>query len=171
MAEEARAGPSAVAPELRLDEVVAMQYPRLIRVAALICREPADAQDAVQAALERAWRQLSSVREPDRLEAWLHRIVVRESIRTERRRRGLLGHWLRPVAEIAVDATPVDGDLDLRRALDGLSPEQRAALVLHYLVGYSVADTAAISGTSLETTRSRLRLARARMRVVMGGSR
>src|SRR5258705_9005405 len=101
MAEDARAGPSAVAPELRLNEIVATEYPRLIRVAALICREPAYAQDAVQAALERAWRQLSSVREPDRLEAWLHRIVVRESIPAGNRRPRVLCHWLPPAPGIA----------------------------------------------------------------------
>jgi RNA polymerase sigma-70 factor (ECF subfamily) len=63
-----------------------------------------------------------------------------------------------------------DRDLDLRATLHDLSPEQRAALVLHYVAGYSVAETAELSGVSLETARSRLRLGRGRLRAALGDS-
>jgi RNA polymerase sigma-70 factor, ECF subfamily len=154
-----------------LEELVAENYERLLRVAVLICADRADAQDAVQVALERAWRHGQALRDPDRLPAWLHRIVVREAIRLEHRRRGLLGRWLAPPREILVGPSPeADRDLDLQAALRDLSVEQRAALVLHYYAGYSVAETAALSGVPLETARSRLRLARDRLRAALGGS-
>lgn len=154
-----------------LEELVAENYERLLRVAVLICADRADAEDAVQVALERAWRHGPALRDPDRLPAWLHRIVVREAIRLEHRRRGLLGRWLAPPREIPVGLSPqVDHDLDLQAALDDLSVEQRAALVLHYYAGYSVAETAELSGVPLETTRSRLRVARDRLRAALGGS-
>jgi RNA polymerase sigma-70 factor (ECF subfamily) len=154
-----------------LEELVAQHYERLLRVALLICRDRNDAEDAVQVALERAWRHGPNLREPDKLPAWLHRIVVREAIRLERRRRGLLSRWLTPPREIPVGPPPdANRDLDLQAALDGLSVEQRAVLVLHYYAGYSVIETADLSGVSLETARSRLRLARARLRAVLGGS-
>lgn len=154
-----------------LEELVANNYERLLRVAVLICRDRADAEDAVQVALERAWRHSPSLREPDKLPAWLHRIVGREAIRLEHRRRGLIARWLASPREISV-GLPSEGrrDLDLQAALLDLGVEQRAALVLHYYAGYSVAETAELLGVPLETARSRLRLARGRLRAVLGGS-
>lgn len=154
-----------------LEELVAENYGRLLRIAVLICADRADAEDAVQVALERAWRHGPALRDPDRLPAWLHRIVVREAIRLEHRRRGLLRRWLAPPREIPVGlSTEADHDLDLQAALRDLSVEQRAALVLHYYAGYSVAETAELSGVPLETARSRLRVARDRLRAALGGS-
>src|SRR5215211_6899551 len=49
---------------------------RLYAVARLILRSTDLAEDAVQEALVRAWRQLPSLRDPDRFDAWLHRLVV-----------------------------------------------------------------------------------------------
>lgn len=171
MVERTGLGRRDAATALTLEELVAQNYERLLRVALLICADRTDAEDAVQIALERAWRHGHGLRDPDRLPAWLHRIVVREAIRLEHRRRGLLARWLAPPREIPVGASPEgDRDLDLQAALRDLSVEQRAALVLHYYAGYSVAETAELSGVPLETVRSRLRLARGRLRAVLGGS-
>jgi RNA polymerase sigma-70 factor (ECF subfamily) len=154
-----------------LEELVSQHYDRLLRIAVLICRDRTDAEDAVQVALERAWRHGHELRDPERLPAWLHRIVVREAIRLEHRRRGLIARWLASPREIAVGlSSDGDRDLDLQVALRDLPVEQRAALVLHYHAGFSVAETAELSGVPLETTRSRLRLARDRLRAVLGGS-
>jgi len=154
-----------------LEELVSQHYDRLLRIAVLICRDRTDAEDAVQVALERAWRHGHDLRDPERLPAWLHRIVVREAIRLEHRRRGLVARWLASPREIAVGlSADGDRDLDLQVALRDLPVEQRAALVLHYHAGFSVAETAELSGVPLETTRSRLRLARDRLRAVLGGS-
>ena len=154
-----------------LEQLVAEHYERLLRVAVLICADRADAEDAIQVALERAWRHGQTLREADRLPAWLHRIVVREAIRLEHRRRGLLGRWLASPREIAVgSSSDAEHDLDLRAALRELPVEQRVALVLHYYAGYSVDETAQLSGVPLETARSRLRLARGRLRAALGGS-
>ena len=137
--------PGDSAGRLELESLVAQHYERFLRVAVLICREHADAEDAVQLALERAWRHAGDVRERERFSAWLRRIVVREALRVERRRRGLLARWLAAPREIDIQVAAeahVGRDLALREALQGLSPEQRAALVLHHLEGYSVAETA-----------------------------
>jgi RNA polymerase sigma-70 factor (ECF subfamily) len=148
-------------------------YDRLIRLAGLVCRNTADAEDAVQGALERAWRNQAALRDPDRVKPWLDRIVVREAIRITRSREGLVGRLLRrsdDEIEIAVD--PVDPHsadaarmAELRAAFERLSAEQRAVVALHLYAGYSVAETADIVGTPLETVRSRLRLARQRLRI------
>ncbi len=153
-----------------LESLVAHHYERLLRVAVLICREHADAEDAVQIALERAWRHATDLHDPDRLSAWLRRIVVREALRIEGRRRGLLARWFAAPREIAVEPeAPLGRDLALREALRSLSAEQRASVVLHHLEGYSVAEAALLMGVPLETARSRLRVARERMREALGG--
>lgn len=172
MVERAGLEPRDATTTPTLEELVAEHYDGLLRVAVLICADRADAEDAVQLALERAWRHGQAIRDSDRLPAWLHRIVVREAIRVEHRRRGLLGRWLTAPREIFLDPQLAsDRDLDLQAALRDLSVEQRAALVLHYYAGYSVAETAELSGVPLETARSRLRMARHRLRVALGGSR
>ncbi len=170
MAEDVRPVSRDTTTEVGLEELVSQAYDRLLRVAALICGDRADAQDAVQVALERAWRHSSSLREPDRRAAWLHRIVVNEALRLERRR-GRLGRWLARPREILVEAAPSEvRDAGLRDALRALSADQRAAIVLHHYAGYSVAETADLLGVPLETARSRLRVARVRLRDLLGAA-
>ena len=57
---------------------------------------------------------------------------------------------------------------DLRAAFESLPAEQRAAVALHLHLGYSIAETAALVGVPVETLRSRLRVARERLRTAMG---
>ena len=58
--------PRESAGRVDLESLVAQHYERLLRVAVLVCREHADAEDAVQMALERAWRHAADLRDPDR---------------------------------------------------------------------------------------------------------
>src|SRR5262245_17387493 len=76
-----RADGTAVAVDLELIELVRAQYPRLVRLAAIVCRDSWDAEDAAQTALEQAWRRRASLRDHGSLAPWLDRIVVREAIR------------------------------------------------------------------------------------------
>jgi RNA polymerase sigma-70 factor, ECF subfamily len=157
-----------------LEAFVVEHYDRLLRLARLVCQDAIEASDAVQAGLEQAWRHRGDLRDDDRRGAWLDRIVVREAIRVRRRHRTW---WQRIVgldAEGAVFQIPHDPspDLTIRLAINGafdrLSAEQRAAVSLHLYAGYSVAETAVIVGAPVETVRSRLRLARERMRDALG---
>jgi RNA polymerase sigma-70 factor (ECF subfamily) len=140
---------------------------RLDAAARLVLRDPELARDAVQEALIRAWRDLPGLRDPDRFDAWIHRLVVNASIDEARRKR-------RRVIQVAV--TPIDivehedayglmADRDaLDRALAELTPENRALVVLHYYVGLPVPEAAASLGINLGTAKSRLHRAIARMR-------
>ena len=150
---------------------VADHYDRLIRLAGLVCRSVPDAEDAVQSAIERAWRNRRSLRDPERIKPWLDRIVVREAIRITRSRESLVGRLLRRAEDdVEIDlvdprATDAARMTEVRDAFARLSAEQRAVVALHLYAGYSVAETAAIVDAPLETTRSRLRLARHRLRL------
>jgi RNA polymerase sigma-70 factor, ECF subfamily len=165
--------------ERDLAQFVAAHYPRLIRLAGLICRDAIDSEDAVQAGLERAWRRRESLRDPERLAPWLDRIVVREAIRLGRDRRSLRVRVERLLGEhddielrvspAAVDpASTVTSRAALRHAFEALPAAQRAVVALHLYLGYSITETADIVGAPLETVRSRLRLAREQMRFQLG---
>jgi RNA polymerase sigma-70 factor (ECF subfamily) len=149
---------------------VGEHYDRLLRLARLICRDGTDAADAVQTGLEQAWRHRGSLRDGDRLSPWLDRIVVRAAIRVSDRRRSWLRRilstdtgvaWAEPSrTEFGEDATWLSLDV----AFEGLSPEQRAVVALHLHAGYSILETAEIVRAPVETVRSRLRLAREKLR-------
>jgi RNA polymerase sigma-70 factor (ECF subfamily) len=154
------------------DELAAFfeaHYERMVRLAGLVCRGGIVAEDAVQAAMEQAWRGRASLRDQARMRWWLDRIVVREAIRMNRR-----PWWSRLTATQTDEHASLFPDpagettshrLALVAAFEALTPEQRAACVLHLHLGYGVAETAELMGAGVETTRSRLRLARQRLRV------
>lgn len=162
----------ALAFERELDVFVREHYGRLIRLAGLVCRDAGHAEDAVQAALEQAWRRRATLRDRASLKPWLDRIVVREAIRLGRRERSILARLFPQPREIPVEpAGPFDPTassaatrIAFRAALDALPPAQRAVVALHLYAGYSIAETAEIVGVPVETARSRLRLARDRLR-------
>jgi RNA polymerase sigma-70 factor (ECF subfamily) len=159
-----------------LEALLADEYGRLVRLAGVICRDPADAQDAVQAAIERALRSRDALRDPAKVRSWLNQIVVNESIRVDERRRRW---WSRLTVgpreiEVGSDASDPGGAAvaaaaALRAAFDELPVEQRVIIALHHYAGYSVAEAATIAGIPLETARSRLRLARSHLRRVLDG--
>ena len=149
-----------------LDAFVRTHYPRLIRLAGLITRDSDQAQDAVQAALERAWRKRGAVRDPARLRPWLDRIVAREAIR-QTRGSGLSAPLRRDPQDWIQypSTTPEPAEVVvLREALGRLSPDHRAVIALHLHEGYSVEETARVLAVPFDTVRSRLRAGRARLR-------
>jgi RNA polymerase sigma-70 factor (ECF subfamily) len=156
---------------------VAEHYERLLRLAGLVCRDTSDAADAVQVGLEQAWRRRSTLHEDAPIRPWLDRIVVREAVRLSKRRASWLSRiftprpeitWIEPPDRRASEPATV---VALRAAFEELSPEQRAVVVLHLHFGYTVAETAGIVGAPDETVRSRLRLARVRLRRELEESR
>jgi RNA polymerase sigma-70 factor, ECF subfamily len=167
-------GGGAVPDQPTLEALLANEYDRLVRLAGIICREPADAQDAVQAAIERALGHRNALRDPGKIRSWLNQIVVREAIRSDQRRRRRWNVLGTPPREI--ESADLGGDPGRPEALavgvlwDGferLPIEQRVVLALHHYAGYSMVETAVIVGAPLETVRSRLRLGRARLRQIL----
>ena len=161
---------TTVRPDADLAAFVIEHYDRLLRLSRLVCRDGADAGDAVQSGLEHAWRQRSTLRDPERLRPWLDRIVVREAIRIGRSPGSRLRHavglrpeiaWIEP-PDLAAEHIP--NWSALRIAFASLSYEQRAVIALHLYAGYSVAETAELVGAPVETVRSRLRLGKDRLR-------
>jgi RNA polymerase sigma-70 factor (ECF subfamily) len=142
---------------------------RLYAVARLILRDPHLAEDAIQEALVRAWQQLPSLREPDRFEAWLYRLVVNACADQGRQ----LRRWSSRVGPLPMDQSIADdtgsvADRELlERAFTRLTPDQRAVVVLHHHSGFSAVEIARILGIPEGTARSRLQYATEAMRAAL----
>src|SRR5262245_33957339 len=141
---------------------------RLDTAARLILRDPELARDAVQEATLRAWKNLRGLRDPDRFDAWLHRLTVNACLDLARRRRGRVFEVeLTPLHDAPVpDATSRVADaLYVERMLAAVEPAQRAVVVLHYYLDLSLPETAAALGIPVGTAKSRLNRALAAMRI------
>jgi RNA polymerase sigma-70 factor, ECF subfamily len=143
---------------------------RLFVVARLILRDDAAAEDAAQEALVAAWKHIRGLRDPDRFDAWLHRLLVnachREAGRGQRRR-AMEVHV--PAFE-APEPDPNLGLLDrdqLERGFRRLDMDQRAVLVLHHYLGLPLDEIAQALGVPPGTVRSRLHRATRAMRAAL----
>ncbi len=144
--------------------------PRLDAIARLILRDPERAKDAVQEALVRAWRDLRSLRDPDRFDAWLYRLVVRACTDDQRRQRRLAVE-----VELAPTLQPPMGDSQisvaerdaLERGFRRLDPEQRALIVLHHYLDLPLPEVADVLQIPLGTAKSRLHRALTAMRAAL----
>lgn len=134
---------------------------RMYALAYRILRDPDAAQDAYQDAMIAVWRQLPSLRDPDRFEAWAHRILVHRCYRESRRRTRLVtGVRVEDIGAAAREAGHAIHDRDeLERAFRGLSVEHRAVFVLHHHEGLALTEVAATLGIPAGTARSRLHYA------------
>jgi RNA polymerase sigma-70 factor (ECF subfamily) len=143
---------------------------RLYSVAYRILRDTTRAEDAVQQTFLIAWRQLPSLRDDSRLEAWFYRLLVNACYAEIRHTR----RWQPGLRLVPLDVPSVDDAQlsvahrdELERAFRRLSGEQRAVLVLHHYIGLSGAEIGTALGLSPGTVRSRLHYARQLMRAAI----
>ena len=137
---------------------------RLWAVALRTLGDPDEAADALQDAMISAFRRAADFRGDSAVTTWLHRIVVNACLDRMRRRAARpVAHDLDLLASAPSSDPDRDVSLDVLAALRTLVPEQRAALVMVDMLGYSVADTAEILGVSPGTVKSRCARGRARL--------
>jgi RNA polymerase sigma-70 factor (ECF subfamily) len=153
--------------EEAFDALARLVGDRCMAIASWILRDADLAEDAVQAALVRAWREVRTLRDPDRFEAWLHRILTNECYAESRRRtRWSANIRLLPGPDRAESGdilTVIDRD-QLEHAFRRLTLEHRAVLVFHHYVGLPLPELAERLGIPLGTAKSRLRHATAALR-------
>jgi RNA polymerase sigma-70 factor (ECF subfamily) len=136
------------------------------RVTMAILGDEADARDAAQETFITAWRQIRSVRDPVRFDAWLQRVAVNAARMTHRsrRRRGVREIPQSRLGTHGVNAQPGEDAAEDARVLDAalrtLDIDQRSVLVLHHLEGRSLAEIAATLDIPVGTVKSRLHTAR-----------
>jgi RNA polymerase sigma-70 factor (ECF subfamily) len=144
---------------------------RLFAISQRILRDIDRAEDALQDALVIAWRDLRGLRDPDRFDAWLQRLLINVCIaQATRERRRTANLRVLPVDDgpAAPDDLLTVGDRDqLDRGFRRLPPDQRAILVLHHFLGYAPSEIAETLGIPPGTARSRLHHAHRAMRAAL----
>lgn len=151
-------------------DLIRVRSNRLFATAQRILRDIDRAEDALQDALVIAWRDLRDLRDPDRFDAWLTRLVVRVCIaQAARERRRTSNLRLLPVDGPAAsdDLLSVADRDQLDRGFRRLQPEQRALLVMHHFLGYAPTEIAETLGIPAGTARSRLHHAHRAMRAAL----
>ena len=134
---------------------------RLYATARLILRDADLAEDATQDALVHAWRNLPTLRDAERFDAWLHRLLVRSCSDIGRHRR----RWRAQVAILPREPAEPDGTSgiadreQIERGLLRLTDAQRTILVLNFYVGLSPTETADALEIPVGTAKSRLHYA------------
>ena len=152
--------------------LVARHQPRMWAIALRVMRNPEDAADALQDAYIAAFRRAGSFRGDSQVTTWLHRVVVNACLD---RLRGMKSRSTEPLP-VDIDRSPRFGIADTERPLEiqeertrvgaamaTLNVDQRAALVLVDMEGYSVEEAAQILGCAPGTVKSRCARGRARL--------
>jgi RNA polymerase sigma-70 factor, ECF subfamily len=160
--------------------LVARHQDRLWAVALGVMRNPDDAADALQEAYISAFRRASSFRGDAKVTTWLHRVVVNACLDRLRSLRVRAAEALPDdpdrSAELGVEepVDPVEAQQQRDQIFDALgrlNPDQRAALVLVDMQGYSVDEAATILGCAPGTVKSRCARGRARLAPLLAGLR
>lgn len=138
--------------------IVAMQG-TLYRVTCAILRDHADREDAVQSAIEKAWRKQGLLRDESRLNGWVVRILINECYAILRHQRRMT-----PVESIPDAPAPDGSDPDLYRFFTNLPDTLRLTMVLHYVEGYDVKEIARIQRIPVGTVKTRLMRGREKMK-------
>jgi RNA polymerase sigma-70 factor (ECF subfamily) len=144
---------------------------RLFGIARRILRDVDLADEAVQRTFVKVWQELPSLREADRFEGWLTRILVRHCYELSR------ADGRRTVRLVSLDVvsespTPDTSESFARRdqleaAFRRLPPDQRAILVLRHYIGLEPTEIAATLGVPAGTVRSRLHYAHRELRAAI----
>ncbi len=148
---------------------------RLYAVAFRILRDTGLAEDALQNALVTAWRQIPHLRDADRFDAWIHRVLINSCYVEARRTR----QWTIRVRALpdhdgpsTPDASRAAADRDeLERAFRRLPIDQRSVFVLHHYVGLPLVEIAETLGIPAGTARSRLHYATRALRSAVEADR
>jgi RNA polymerase sigma-70 factor (ECF subfamily) len=150
--------------ELAFDAFYRSEFATVARTTALVVGDRAIGEEVAQEAFAMAWSRWPRVANTERPGAWVQKVAFRMALRAGRRER-------REITSADGDGrggTPVspgtDGtEVDLRRALAALSPQQRAAVVLHAVGEFTPEQVASVLGCATRTARVHLHRGRLRL--------
>ena len=144
------------------EQMYMRELPGLYRMAQGILRHTADAQDAVQQAVLKAWQKADVIRTGQE-RAYLTRIVINECRNIQRSRQRVV-----PVSDVPEQPDRVSGLPELRDAVDRLPEKTRIPFLLVYMEGYSVREAADIVGITVFALKSRIKRAKKLLRLALG---
>lgn len=138
--------------------------PLMHRVALSYLKNAADAEDAVQDALLKAWEKRHTLGDPERFQAWLARIVSNRC-RDLLRRKKLFSFF--PLREDSAQYEMPDPASPVKEAMEKLKPDKRLLMTLHYADGYSVEEISRMLGLPSGTVKTRMRAARKQLERIL----
>jgi RNA polymerase sigma-70 factor, ECF subfamily len=159
----------AAAGDVEAYEMIYRQHVGRVHALCLrMARNHAEADELTQQTFVRVWERLGSYRGESAFSTWLHRVTVNVVIAEMRRS----GRWRErfvtsEAEELGVAAEPAfspGGDLDLERAVAGLSPQARLVFLLHDVEGYQHNEIAELTGLAVGTSKAHLHRARLLLR-------
>lgn len=140
------------------------EYPRIVGILTLYCRDQAVAEELAQEALARAWARWDKVAKLDNPQAWLYRVAInlandllRRRVAERRARARMEDPQVHP-SQPSADAVAV------RDAVASLGRRQRTVIVLHHFLDLSLPEIAEVMDTPLSTVKSLARRGRLRLR-------
>lgn len=143
------------------NRIVAMED-TLYRVSTTILPRLCDREDAVQEAIIKAWQKQGSLRDSSAMRAWVIRILINECYTLLRRGKRETPSDTLPEREVAPDAQP-----DLYQMFTSLDEKYRLPMVLYYVEGYSVEETAKMLRLPKGTLKSQLHRGRLLLKNVL----
>lgn len=129
----------------------------LYRVAYTQLPQKSDREDAVQETLKRAWEKRRQLKRPEYLQTWLIRILLNVCHDMQKHNKHIL-------PKEAVPAASRERPPELREALWALEEKYRLPILLHYIEGCSVSQTADILRLPQGTVKTRLRMGREKLK-------
>jgi RNA polymerase sigma-70 factor, ECF subfamily len=156
---------SCTVDEKTFEEAVLRLEPKMYRTACAVLWNDADAADAMQECIVKAWRRLNSLRDERLFDAWAMRILINECRNCQRRNKHR-ALSLDEAACIAQREEPVD--LGLREALRELPEPLRLPLLLHHMDGYSLEEISPMLHLPVSTLKGRLYEARKQLKTLLG---
>lgn len=143
-------------------ELVLQSTDSMYRCAKGILRQDSDCEDAVQEAIALAFAHLPSLKRDEYAKTWLIRILIRECTRILRQQKRTAA-----LEDQAEQGYTPRSYYDLYQALESLDEKYRITVVLYYIEGFSISETADILGTTQGTVKSRLSRARKQLRQLL----
>lgn len=153
--------------ESTLTAYLVAEQARFYRLAYSYLRNPEDAMDAVQTAVCRALERQDSLRDPAQLRSWFYHILVNVCLDTLRQR----GKWI-PLSEWeeAGQEDPLPADDGLARQVDALPAAVSTVIKLRFYEELSLKEIGAVTGSNLNTVKSRLYAGLKKLRISMEGA-
>lgn len=151
--------------EALVHECLVKNYEKYYRMAYSYVFQEQDAMDIVQESAYRAILKSGLLRQPEYVDTWIGRIVIRESLRFIEKNRGRFSSMESVPEQGAEDRTE---DIDLRRALDRLDEKDRAIVVLRYFEEEKLENIGRMMDLNVNTVKSRLYRAVEKLKMYMG---
>ena len=136
----------------------------LYRIARSYLPTDADAADAVQEALTRAWMKRALLKEPQYFRTWLTRIMINACKDELKKRRRVRDAAQQPEP---AENPPMEAENELRAALESLGPKYRVPLTLFYLDGYAIKEISKLLVLPQGTVKNRLFRAKQKLRTYL----